>query len=35
VITGATKPEQIQANAASAGWRLSDEERETVLALVA
>jgi aryl-alcohol dehydrogenase-like predicted oxidoreductase len=35
VITGATKPEQIQANAASAGWRLTDEERETVLALVA
>ena len=26
VIAGATKPEQVRANAAAAGWRLSDEE---------
>jgi aryl-alcohol dehydrogenase-like predicted oxidoreductase len=34
VITGATKPEQIQANAAASGWRLTDEEKTQVAALV-
>jgi 1-deoxyxylulose-5-phosphate synthase len=26
VIAGATSPEQVKANAAAIGWRLSDEE---------
>jgi aryl-alcohol dehydrogenase-like predicted oxidoreductase len=30
VIAGATKPEQVRANAAAVGWALSDEERATV-----
>ncbi len=34
VITGATKPEQIQANAAAAGWRLTDQELAEVTAIV-
>ena len=33
VITGATKPEQIEANVAASSWRLSDEERAAVAAL--
>lgn len=33
VIAGATKPEQIAANTAGAGWRLSPEERQEVAAL--
>ena len=33
VITGATKPEQIEANVAASGWRLSDEERTELAAL--
>jgi aryl-alcohol dehydrogenase-like predicted oxidoreductase len=35
VITGATKPEQIQANAAAATWRLSDQELAEVAKLIA
>ena len=35
VIAGATRPEQIQANAAAAAWRLTDEERKQVTELVA
>ncbi len=34
VITGATSPKQIQANAAAAGWRLTDEELAQVTAIV-
>ncbi len=34
VIAGATKPEQIAANAAAAGWRLTEEQRAEVRALV-
>ena len=34
VITGATKPEQIQANVAAAGWRLTDQELAEVTAIV-
>jgi aryl-alcohol dehydrogenase-like predicted oxidoreductase len=34
VITGATKPEQIQANAAAAGWRLTDQELAEVTGVV-
>jgi len=30
VIAGATKPEQVESNAASAGWQLTDEERAEV-----
>jgi aryl-alcohol dehydrogenase-like predicted oxidoreductase len=26
VIAGATRPEQVRANAASAGWKLTDDE---------
>jgi aryl-alcohol dehydrogenase-like predicted oxidoreductase len=33
VITGATKPQQIQANVAASGWRLSDDELAEVAAL--
>jgi aryl-alcohol dehydrogenase-like predicted oxidoreductase len=35
VITGATKPEQIRANAAAATWRLSDDQLAEVDALLA
>lgn len=35
VIAGATRPEQVQANAAAAGWTLSPAEVEEVTALVA
>ena len=34
VIAGATRPEQIQANAASADWTLSDDELSTVNAIL-
>lgn len=34
VITGATRPEQVVANAAGAGWRLSPTEADEVTALV-
>jgi aryl-alcohol dehydrogenase-like predicted oxidoreductase len=30
VIAGATKPEQVRANAAAASWKLSDDERAEV-----
>lgn len=30
VIAGATKPDQVQANAAAAGWQLTDDEMQTV-----
>jgi aryl-alcohol dehydrogenase-like predicted oxidoreductase len=30
VIAGATKPEQVEANAAAAAWKLSDDERQAV-----
>ena len=30
VIAGATKPEQVRANAAAASWRLTDEEMAEV-----
>lgn len=33
VITGATKPEQIHANAASSGWRLTEDELRQVAAI--
>jgi aryl-alcohol dehydrogenase-like predicted oxidoreductase len=33
VIAGATKPEQVRANAATANWRLTPEERAAVDAL--
>jgi aryl-alcohol dehydrogenase-like predicted oxidoreductase len=33
IIAGATKPEQVQANAAAASWKLSDEELEALAAL--
>jgi aryl-alcohol dehydrogenase-like predicted oxidoreductase len=33
VISGATKPEQVRANAAAAGWELSSEELEELSAL--
>jgi aryl-alcohol dehydrogenase-like predicted oxidoreductase len=29
-IVGATRPEQVQANAAAAGWRLDDAERAEI-----
>ena len=35
VITGATKPEQIVANAAAAGWGLTDEDFAGIEAIVA
>ena len=35
VIAGATRPEQIAANAAAAGWTLSEDDRKAVAALVA
>lgn len=35
VIAGATKPDQVQANAAGAAWRLAPEEVEAITALVA
>ncbi len=35
VIAGATKPEQVAANAGAAGWVLSADERQEVAALVA
>jgi aryl-alcohol dehydrogenase-like predicted oxidoreductase len=34
VITGATKPEQIEANAAAAGWRLNDEELAEIARII-
>ena len=34
VIAGATKPEQVAANAAAGSWRLSDAQREEVAALL-
>ncbi len=34
VITGATKPEQIHANVAASGWRLTDEELAQVAAII-
>jgi aryl-alcohol dehydrogenase-like predicted oxidoreductase len=34
VISGATKPEQVHANAAAASWQLSSEELEAVAAVV-
>ena len=34
VIAGATSPEQVAANAATAGWRLTSEEVAEVTALV-
>jgi aryl-alcohol dehydrogenase-like predicted oxidoreductase len=33
VIAGATKPEQVRANAAAVGWKLSDDERRRIEAL--
>ena len=33
VIAGATKPEQVRANAAAAGWRLSDDELQALAAV--
>jgi len=30
VIAGATKPEQVRANAAAASWKLSDDERSQI-----
>ena len=33
VIAGATKPEQVRANAAAAGWRLSEDELQALAAL--
>lgn len=35
VIAGATRPEQVAANAAAAGWQLTDEERAAVDAILA
>jgi len=35
VIAGATRPEQIEANVAAAGWKLSDDERAEVDRLLA
>ena len=35
VIAGATKPEQVRANAAAARWRLTDAERAEVEAITA
>ncbi len=35
VIAGATTPEQVDANAAAAAWRLSDDERAEVDAVLA
>jgi aryl-alcohol dehydrogenase-like predicted oxidoreductase len=34
IIAGATKPEQVRANAESVGWRLSEDERAEVAALI-
>ena len=33
VIAGATKPEQVKANAAAVGWKLTDDERQHIEAL--
>jgi aryl-alcohol dehydrogenase-like predicted oxidoreductase len=33
VIAGATKPEQVRANAAAVGWKLTDDERAQIEAL--
>ena len=33
VIAGATRPEQVRANAAAVGWRLNDEDRAELDAL--
>ena len=33
VIAGATRPEQVRANAAAAGWRLSAAERSALAEL--
>jgi aryl-alcohol dehydrogenase-like predicted oxidoreductase len=33
VIAGATKPEQVRANAAAVGWKLTDDERQQIEAL--
>ena len=33
VIAGATKPEQVKANAAAVGWKLTDDERQQIEAL--
>jgi aryl-alcohol dehydrogenase-like predicted oxidoreductase len=33
VIAGATKPEQVRANAVATGWKLSDDERAEVDAI--
>jgi aryl-alcohol dehydrogenase-like predicted oxidoreductase len=30
VIAGATKPEQVRANAAAVGWKLTDDERDQI-----
>lgn len=35
VIAGATKPDQVRANAAALGWQLTDDEREAVDTLTA
>ena len=35
VIAGATKPEQVQANAATAAWKLTPQEVEEVTKLAA
>jgi len=35
VIAGATKPEQVQANAAASGWRLNGDELAQVAAIIA
>jgi aryl-alcohol dehydrogenase-like predicted oxidoreductase len=34
VITGATKPEQVAANAASVDWKMSDDDVAAVVALL-
>ena len=34
VIAGATRPEQVRANAAAAGWRLGEDERREIEAIV-
>ena len=34
VIAGATKPEQAQANAAAAGWTLTDEDLRQIDAVI-
>ena len=35
IITGATRPEQVESNAASVGWKLSEDEMAEVDALTA